>query len=259
MSFYYEDDTVLLLHTRIVNEVIRMPPRDWRKKNQPVGYTGFARKAIAKKKHTHNTNTFVLTEAGEYSSWSRQSPRLLEVASQAKETSDASLATSSEDEDSHVSSEVYEEESEEEFVTPKSRKAKSRCSPGSAKTIPHVVEDQVPAEEQPVQAEVTNAYALQLSLTLEKKGTHVLPVWIKLLYRWIELNCIRGGLSRERGPKNGHLHGQGIIEIVWDPAKLELLKTKMKEAMGVRPRDQSGCYIYLKVFDPAQDWVTMVG
>ena len=100
---------------------------------------------------------------------------------------------------------------------------------------------------------------VQLSVTLEKRGSHVLPIWIRLLFRWMQQNCKRAAICRERGPKNGHLHGQGICEIEMDPTKLEMMKKTMKEALGVRPRDGSACYIYLKIFDPAQDWITMLG
>ena len=100
---------------------------------------------------------------------------------------------------------------------------------------------------------------IEVSMSVSKLKLNVLPVWQKMIHRWIELNCEAGSVSLERGGRHEKLHCQVIMRLRWDPNQLDKLKAEMKEVLAVRRGDGSGCRIELHSFRDGQDWVQMVG
>ena len=100
---------------------------------------------------------------------------------------------------------------------------------------------------------------IEVSMSVVQDKKHVHPIWQRVIFSWIEAHCIAGSVSLERGGRQEMLHCQVILRLRWDLNDMDGLKKIMKEILGVRRGDGSGCRIELHPFRNGQSWVTMVG
>ena len=57
---------------------------------------------------------------------------------------------------------------------------------------------------------VTADVDVEFSFTIEKKGSHVIPVWLDSVGAYMASSTVAGCASLERGAKMEHLHIQGV-------------------------------------------------
>ena len=105
---------------------------------------------------------------------------------------------------------------------------------------------------------------VEFSITIGIKGKHCIPGWIHMFGSWLLARAAAGFGSLEVGKKQEHLHIQAIARIAWDglsvsPGQLIQLRNQIKGALGVRPRDGSGCTVAIAPFAPGQAWQPMLG
>ena len=103
----------------------------------------------------------------------------------------------------------------------------------------------------------------QFSLTYEKKGEHMPPIWFTCVSEFLEqaLQSKRFVNGRERGGKMEHLHGQAVYEAHHgaDAATIKKVVKALKLACGTRWGDGSKIGVCLKELGPGQTMIWMAG
>ena len=122
-----------------------------------------------------------------------------------------------------------------------------------------------PAEAAAPTADDAVQHFAEFSITIGKRGTHVIPGWLDMWGAWCRSTCLAGLASLEIGKREGHLHIQAIARVPMlvgqevTQSMLNLLRNQMKAAMGVRRSDGSACTISIAAFGPGQEWLPMCG
>ena len=103
----------------------------------------------------------------------------------------------------------------------------------------------------------------QFSLTYQKKGEHMPPIWFTCVSEFLEhaLDSKRFVNGRERGGKMEHLHGQAVYEAHHgaDAATIKKVVKALKLACGTRWGDGSRIAVCLKELGPGQTMIRMAG
>ena len=102
---------------------------------------------------------------------------------------------------------------------------------------------------------------IEWSLTIAKRGAHMPLIWHTAIADYLDVNAEAFEFNTERGGRADHLHGQGIVKAraKKDKEAVERWKKELKQAMGVRFGDGSGCTIELKPLVDGQTFQRMVG
>ena len=102
---------------------------------------------------------------------------------------------------------------------------------------------------------------IEWSLTIAKRGAHMPLIWHTAVADYLDVNAEAFEFSTERGGRADHLHGQGIVRARCkaDKESIDRWKKELKQAMGVRHGDGSGCTIELKPLVDGQTFQRMVG
>ena len=99
------------------------------------------------------------------------------------------------------------------------------------------------------------------SLTVEKRGGHMLLIWYTQICDWLDAKVELHSTSTEIGPKAGHLHLQSILEVhmLTGPEGLKLFVKQIKNVCGIRHGDGAGLLVCVKELVEGQTTQRMVG
>lgn len=106
-------------------------------------------------------------------------------------------------------------------------------------------------------------HTVELSVTIARRGGHVVPGWLASFEAWMQERCVAGIGTLERGGKIHHLHIQGCVQMQWPTAFTKrdetIIANQIKAALGIRRGDGLNCTVQVKMFAPGQRWHAMLG